>query len=177
MQLFFDRFGGVITILLAVLLALSTTMWIVTESKLDKRIETLEGCCDEVQQYMEAGSRNDEAKMRAYVDQKFQEMQSQQTEAVSQLVEEKTQSVKEEVSAQISEEVKTAVESSKSSSTQTKSKKKKNSSSASQASVSSQSQTSTTITTITTAETTSGGEAYDPDDQHFKVGSGDEEED
>ena len=167
MQLFFDRFGGAITVILALLLALSTTMWIVTESKLDKRIETLEGCCDEVQQYMEA----------AYVDQKFQEMQSQQTEAVSQLVEEKTQSVKEEVSAQISEEVKTAVESSKASSTQTKSKKKKNTSSSSQASVSSQSQTSTTITTVTTAETTSGGEAYDPDDKHFKVGSGDEEED
>ncbi|MCR5338966.1 MAG: hypothetical protein K6E75_10445 [Lachnospiraceae bacterium] len=181
MQLFFDRFGALITIVLAVLLAISTTMWIVTDQKLDKRISTLEGCCDEVQQYMEAGNKVDEAKLQAIVDSRIQEAEARQSELVSQTVEAKTESLKEEITTQIgekiSEEVKAEMEKTQQSSGKASSKKKRSQSSVSSATVSQSVTTQTSIETTHSADATKGSEPSDPDDRHFKVGSGEEEED
>ncbi len=180
MELIMDRFGGIIVIIISVFLIGTTAGWISCSVALDKRIKTLEGCCEEVQQYMESTGKLDEEKVQAYVDQRLEEMITQQADTVSQQVKTELKTVREEIDAEIStrvsEEVKSAVESSKSSTAKTTSKKKKSVSGSSQASVSAQSQTSTSVTTITTAETTSETTSYDPDDKHFKVGSGEDEE-
>ena len=193
MQLFFDRFGGWITILLAVLLAVSTTMWIVTESGLDKRIDTLEGCCDEVQQYMESSGKIDETKIQAYVDQRLEEILRQQSETTAQQIEsnvasqvkaakeeiskEISEKISTEISTKVTEEVKLQAESSNVQKSQSTAKKKRSTSASSQsASEAVSSQTSTNVVTITTAESYKESNASDPDDKHFRVGSADEDD-
>ncbi|MCR5338168.1 MAG: hypothetical protein K6E75_06385 [Lachnospiraceae bacterium] len=187
--LFFDKFGWIFIVILFMALGISAAAFATKDVELSERIEKLEGCCDEVHQFMEAGSGADETKIMEYVDQRLSEEAAKQTEAVSKQLESKMQTMKKEVVSQVSEEitaqvsetiseqVKNETQKNSQSSKKTGTSKRTNTAGSSQTSVSVESQTNTTITTQSAAESTYQGQGYDPDDKHFKVGSGDEEED
>ncbi|MCR5337162.1 MAG: hypothetical protein K6E75_01260 [Lachnospiraceae bacterium] len=177
--LFFDKFGWIFIVILFMALGISAAAFATKNAELSERIEKLEGCCSEVQQYMQDAGKADETKLMEYVDQRLSEESAKQTEAVTKLLESSAASMKEEietsVSEQIIEQVKNETQQKSRSSQKTGTRKKTNNAGSSQTSV--QSQTTTTITTQRAAESTYQEKEYDPDDKHFKVGSGDEEED
>ena len=177
--LFFDKFGWIFIVILFMALGISAASFATKNEELSERIEKLEGCCSEVQQYMQDAGKADETKLMEYVDQRLSEEGAKRTEEMSKLIESKAQSVKEEietsVSELISEQVKNETQQKSQSTQKTGNRKKTSNAGSTQTSV--QSQTTTIVTTQRAAESTYQEKEYDPDDKHFKVGSGDEEED
>ena len=184
-ELFFDRFGWLIAFFLFIGLIVSTALWMARDSDLTTRIEKLEGCCEEVHEYMQANSGPDEEMIGQIIDEKMSQIASDQSAETKKLIEERTQSIKEEVRSQISEELKESVSESVKAeveslqiSQQESAKKTSSKKSQTKASNTQSQQTTTQITTQTTNSASYQQQKnYDPDDQHFKVGSADEEED
>ncbi|MCR5337541.1 MAG: hypothetical protein K6E75_03190 [Lachnospiraceae bacterium] len=180
MELFMDRYGGIITLVLAGILTLLATLFFLNDSKMSKRIAYLEGCCEQVQERLESTSVADEETIRAAVESEMEAFRTQQAEMVSKEIEAEREALKEEIRAEIEtevmESVKVQMEENRKSTSKTTGK-----------SNSAKTNTSQSVTTNTTAVETqitaqasrqsSSEPADDPDDKHFVVGSGDEEED
>ncbi len=183
MEAIMDRYGGVIAIVLAVWLLLVSILGFFGYQGIDKRIEYLEGCCKEVQEQLESGTSQNESAMKSYVDEQVQQAAESIKQSVTQEIEERSTSMKEELSSEISETVKKETEYAASKTTSTKTGKAKKSVSSGnvsgQTGVTAGSISSSTQTSTVTSETVvhSSSDEYDPDDKHFKVGSGDEDDD
>ncbi len=181
MELFMDRFGGIITIVLAGIVLVMGILGFAGYKSLSARIAYLEGCCEQVQQRLEGENGAAKAELVQYIDQEIEKVKAEQTQTLKDLSESESKALKEEVSTMVTEKiseevetkVKTEIENSRAESTKKSSGKKSQSKSTS-------TQTTTTTTTVT------GGSAqviresqepsYDPDDKHFVIGSGDDEE-
>ncbi len=105
MELFMDRYGGIITLVLAGILTLLATLFFLNDSKMSKRIAYLEGCCEQVQERLESTSVADEETIRAAVESKMEAFRTQQAEMVSKEIEAERESLKEEIRAEIETEV------------------------------------------------------------------------
>ena len=174
-QLFFDRFGWIFTVLLLIALGVSTYLWMQSDSALSERIEKLEGCCEEVRDYMQSGSGSDVAALQAYIDEQIRLIKEEKAGEEAAKEEARTEELKEEIRILVSETVEAKMKESRAAeSTKTGSAAKKKTGSSAQT-AGSQSVTSQQSMQQTTITETTGFEAYDPDDAHFKVGTDEED--
>ncbi|MCR5339268.1 MAG: hypothetical protein K6E75_12010 [Lachnospiraceae bacterium] len=178
MELFMDRYGGIITIVLGGLLAILATLFFLNDSKLSKRIAYLEGCCEQVQERLENTTGADEEMIRTLVRDEIEALSVQQKESITGEIETQTQTLKEEIreeiEAEVLESVKAQIEEGRKSTSKTTGK-----SSTSKTNTSQNSTSTTVISSESSTQTmhkSTSEPAEDPDDKHFVVGSGDDEE-
>lgn len=174
MELIMDRFGGLLMIILSVFLIGTTVGWITCSVDLNKRVKTLEGCCDEVQSRLDTVGSTDVEQIQGYIDQKLQEAEDRQTQNAAQLISERSDAIKAELTESFKEDIQSAVkESSQSKKTTSKKKSTKTQSTSTEVQTAT-AQTSTN--TQITVEPQKESNMSDPDDKHFKVGSAEEED-
>ena len=182
MELFMDRYGGIITLVLAGLLAVLATLFFLNDSKMSKRIAYLEGCCEQVQERLENTSGADEEAIRSCVENEMEAFKAQQAEIVSKEIETQRETMKEEIRAEmeteVMESVKAQIEENQKSTSKTTGKSTTSKTNTSQSTTANSEVTSVTSSQSTThvSSQSSAEAADDPEDKHFVVGSGDDEE-